>query len=185
MGMEKLMEFRTTYLRAVAKAWADDAFKAKLIGNPIEVMDRYFKFQWPWAKICDLVIEESENFRWIGNDWVWSRDLLESLTLYLPLEPPAVPAGTAKQTQAMALAEFYRQRASLFSDDWGMEDDPNQQGGPPGLVTPLIGPGSGPRSAASSSAARSSPPSRSRCSRRWPRPGRTRTSERRSRSTPR
>ncbi|HSN98059.1 MAG TPA: BMA_0021/BMA_0022 family TOMM bacteriocin [Candidatus Nanopelagicales bacterium] len=151
MGMEKLMEFRTTYLRAIAQAWSDEAFQRALIEDPASALLAYFNFKWPWANICRLEIATTDRFRWIDDDWVWSKDLLEGLTLYLPLRPPR--GVSQPSVQAMALADFYRQHPSLFSDDWGTEYGPEgplepgslQGGGPShGLITPEIGPGSAP-----------------------------------------
>ena len=54
--MAKLMAFRTTYLRAIAKAWADPQFSERLISNPISAMRDYFDFEWPWPTMCHLEI---------------------------------------------------------------------------------------------------------------------------------
>ncbi|WP_437531155.1 BMA_0021/BMA_0022 family TOMM bacteriocin [Sorangium sp. So ce726] len=150
MSMDKLMAFRTTYLRAIAKAWADPDFEDKLTSNPTDTLLDYFGFDWgSWKNACTLRIvsagqpEQRGNrasddlppgrFEWIGDEWVWSKDLLDSLTMYLPLTAPSAEAAE----RAMALADFYSQRASLFSDDWGKEYGPAGQ--QPFLLTPAVG----------------------------------------------
>jgi ribosomally synthesized peptide (two-chain TOMM family) len=126
--MVKLMAFRTTYLRAIAKAWADPQFSKHLIGDPISAMRDYFDFEWPWPTMCNLEIvvpgagatpsASPGRFEWIGDEWTWSKNLLESLTIYVPLTPPPGEA-TSEATPAMALADYYRQRSSMFNDHWG------------------------------------------------------------------
>ncbi|WP_437998961.1 BMA_0021/BMA_0022 family TOMM bacteriocin [Sorangium sp. So ce185] len=154
MSMNKLMEFRTTYLRAIAKAWADPAFEDKLTKDPTGTLRDYFGFDWgSWQKACILHIVSAGRsaqrgdiagdglppgrFEWIGDEWVWSKNLLDTLTMYLPLTAPSTGAAE----RAMALADYYSQRASLFDDDWGAEYGPG--GKKPVLITPALGPQSG------------------------------------------
>lgn len=125
MSMNKLLEFRTAYLRAIAQAWLDPSFHELLTTTPIRALE-VLGFTWPWP-ICTLRIMNNPEFTWIGDEWSWSDTLPESLTLHLPLRPQGRTADGNPQDlpvadQAMALADFYRQRASLFSDDWGNND---------------------------------------------------------------
>ncbi len=55
--------------------------------------------------------------KWIKNQWVWSRQRGEGLTLYVPLS--YAMTNIKADQRGMALADWYRQRSSLFSDDWG------------------------------------------------------------------
>jgi ribosomally synthesized peptide (two-chain TOMM family) len=144
MGINKLMEFRTTYLRAVAEAWADPAFHHQLTtkGQTIHALEQRFAYQWPWNGVCDLeVSHHAKHFEWLGDEWIWSKYLFESLTLSLPLHAPPQAKSMAHGTQAMALADYYRQRSSLFSDDWGQDPDPDKHGGID--ARPAVSPGSG------------------------------------------
>ena len=148
MGMDKLMLFRTVYLRAVAEAWANPEFHEKLVNNPVDALRDYFGFKWPWSHICNLKIDVTDKFLWIGNDWVWTPCQGESLTLHIPLEP----RGIERKYHAMAIADYYRQRSSIFSDDWGQAygpDGPVHPAAPAGgtaggLVGGELGPDSGP-----------------------------------------
>ncbi|WP_437576229.1 BMA_0021/BMA_0022 family TOMM bacteriocin [Sorangium sp. So ce887] len=154
MSTNKLMEFRVTYLRAIAKAWAEPDFENKLLNNPTRTLLDYFGFDWGmWENACTLQIVSTGRspgrfdrrgntastelppmrFEWIGDEWVWSKNLLDSMTMYLPLTAPSTEATE----QAMALADYYRQRASLFSDDWGTEYGPI--GKKPVAIAPAVG----------------------------------------------
>jgi ribosomally synthesized peptide (two-chain TOMM family) len=121
MSMDKLMLFRTIYLRSVAEAWANKAFHTKLVADPVAAMREFFGFEWPWPHVCDLRIDNSTMFQWIGDDWVWTPCQGESLTLHVPLEPRGIEPGQ----RAMALADYYRQRSSIFSDDWDTQYGPD------------------------------------------------------------
>ncbi|MDI1433260.1 BMA_0021/BMA_0022 family TOMM bacteriocin [Polyangium sorediatum] len=145
--MNKLLDFRTAYMRSIATAWSSPSFLNELTTNPTGTLSRYFGFDWPWTSACTLEITTSEaaqgRFEWIGDEWVWSKNLLDSLTLYLPLTAPS----SDPNARAMALADYYRQRASLFSDDWGTEYGPlgplsalRSPRGVPVLNDPAIGP---------------------------------------------
>jgi ribosomally synthesized peptide (two-chain TOMM family) len=151
MGMDKLMQFRTIYLRAVAEAWANPDFHKQLLEHPVHALRDFFGFKWPWSHICNLKIDESNRFMWIGNEWVWAPCQGESLTLFVPLEP----RGIEPKHRAMALGDFYRQSSSIFSDDWGQPfgpDGPSAPGtasasapsGAAGLLGGALGPDSGP-----------------------------------------
>ncbi|MDI1443051.1 BMA_0021/BMA_0022 family TOMM bacteriocin [Polyangium sp. 6x1] len=138
--MTKLLEFRTVYMRSIATAWASQAFQNKLIADPTGTLLDSFGFDWPWKNACTLEIRTADGpqgkFEWIDDQWVWSQNLLDSLTMYLPLTAPS----TDPNATAMALADYYRQRPSLFSDDWGTPY------GPTGPVTSPTAPGGVPLS---------------------------------------
>lgn len=129
MSMDKLMLFRTIYLRTIAEAWADPGgFGAALVHDPAKAMSDYFDFTWPWDKVCKLTILPPSGrgvppLAWVNDQWVWARNSGEGLTLYVPLSPPATARGDAGM-QSRALADWYRQRSSLFSDDWNTQYGP-------------------------------------------------------------
>jgi hypothetical protein len=54
--MDKLMLFRTIYLRSIAESWANGDFRSALLDNPTQAMNDYFGFSWPWTNICKLTI---------------------------------------------------------------------------------------------------------------------------------
>jgi ribosomally synthesized peptide (two-chain TOMM family) len=142
--MNQLMLFRTIYLRSIAEAWANPSFRSDLLTDAVAAMRNYFGFAWRWGSICSLtVFEDRRSLRWIHDRWVWSRNTGEGLTLNVPLSPPP---GTSAAQQSRALADWYRQRSSLFSDDWGTPYGPDgpQQSAPPGAgqALPDVGTGS-------------------------------------------
>jgi ribosomally synthesized peptide (two-chain TOMM family) len=147
MSMDKLMLFRTIYVRSVAEAWANPDFHSKLVADPVAAMREFYGFEWPWPHVCELRVENTKKFEWIGDDWVWTPCQGESLTLNVPLEP----RGIDPTQRAMALADFYRQRSSIFSDDWDTQYGPDGPKAPGVKHGPVamdlggeLGPGSGP-----------------------------------------
>ncbi|WP_437743725.1 BMA_0021/BMA_0022 family TOMM bacteriocin [Sorangium sp. So ce1504] len=135
MALNKLMEFRTTYLRAIAEAWADpNGFGKELTGNnPTSALKYRFGYIWPWPRTCELQIARAdEDLMWIRDEWVWPSDLLDCLTLRLPLVPKcsATRPGDGGLREDLhpddytrALGDYYKQRPSLFSDHWNHEYD--------------------------------------------------------------
>lgn len=105
-------------------------------------MDEYFGFKWPWTRVCKLAVEETDKLRWIGDQWVWSTNDGEGLAMYMPLSPPR---GSDGKQQSRALADWYRQRSSLFSDNWGIKygphgpDQPEAKTRDEPVVTPSVG----------------------------------------------
>jgi ribosomally synthesized peptide (two-chain TOMM family) len=138
--MDQLMLFRTIYLRSIAEAWANPAFHNHLLHDAVAAMRSYFGFSWRWGNVCSLtVIEDRKHLKWIRDRWVWSRNLEEGLTLNVPLSPPP---GTDATQQSRALADWYRQRSSLFSDNWGTVYGPHgpvPSTSPVGLNLPDVG----------------------------------------------
>jgi ribosomally synthesized peptide (two-chain TOMM family) len=116
---DDLMDFRTTWLRAVALAWVDPKFKAALLrrGQAQKVLEDYFQFHWPWAKnTLEFSVKEKPQFRWIGSDWCWPSQEEDELTLRLPVRPDA---PVAKDKHAVALADYYRAKPSIFGRGGG------------------------------------------------------------------
>jgi ribosomally synthesized peptide (two-chain TOMM family) len=136
MSMNKLLEFRTTFLRAIAEAWADPIFRehltdAKNQDAAIKALRAKFGYQWPWENVCELAIREAQgHFDWIDGEWVWSSHDKEGLTMCLPLDPSSPHLQIPCQYHALALADYYRQRASVFDDDWGAHDPPRDPNAP-------------------------------------------------------
>jgi len=131
MSTDKLLVFRTVYLRAITEAWVDGKFREELTspepGAAIRALKARFDYDWPWPLVCDLEIASApDQYEWISDEWVWSRGMHETLQMPLPLDPEELKIPT--EYHAMALADYYRQRSSLFSDDWnaGGTRDPKQ-----------------------------------------------------------
>ena len=109
--MDDLTNFRMAYLRAIATAWTNPAFEKELIeGNAVVLIERTFRYKWPWGDALDLKIIRSDKFAWTGDDWSWPADQKDTLTLHLPLEAREI----ARENYAMALSDYYNQRPSPF-----------------------------------------------------------------------
>jgi ribosomally synthesized peptide (two-chain TOMM family) len=117
--MEQLKIFRTIYLRAIADSWADDSFRDSLLANPTGMLKSAYGFTWPWENICKLKVVEGDKLRWLDDEWVFALAQTEALTLRLPLDPGRIGA----RDHARALADYYRQRWSMFGDDWERQYD--------------------------------------------------------------
>jgi ribosomally synthesized peptide (two-chain TOMM family) len=109
-----LMSFRTTWLRAVARAWGDERFRGELVDDPRGTLQRRLGFAWPWDHIIDFAVAQDQGLQWAGDDWVWPTDHEDSLTLYLPItRRPDV------DLRPRALADYYAQRPSIFGTAGG------------------------------------------------------------------
>jgi ribosomally synthesized peptide (two-chain TOMM family) len=123
-----LLDFRTTWLRAVALAWSTSKdgkdFKSDLLANPKQALENYFGFKWPWTGILDFSVTPVDEFMWIGTDWVWPSNQEDSLTLSLPIYPKQVTgAAIGVSERAIALADYYRARPSIFGRSSGSSPD--------------------------------------------------------------
>lgn len=115
---DKLTEFRTVYLRAIAQAWIDPKFRAEFLENPSRALQATFQFEWPWDSIV-LRVKAHDKFVWTGSDWAWPANEEDSLTLYIPEAVKSPPTSSTHdpilpEEQARALADYYKQRPSLF-----------------------------------------------------------------------
>lgn len=113
MSTDQLLDFRTAWLRAVAHAWMDmKGFGKELMEHPTEAITKV-DGAWLWEKDIELRVEKAPQLQWIGDNWVWPKDLNkeEHLTLYVPLRPNIEP-----EYHAAALADYYTARPSLFGN---------------------------------------------------------------------
>jgi ribosomally synthesized peptide (two-chain TOMM family) len=128
--VDSLLEFRTVWLSAIAKAWIEPSFRQVLLtSSPTEkVLSDTFLYPWPWQDTLTLRVVDAEGFEWVGDDWIWpsATPAGEGLTLYVPLEPPTGSSShpLSPEEQATALADYYRLRPSLLTatgplKDWG------------------------------------------------------------------
>ncbi len=134
----KLLEFRTTFLRAVAEAWADPAWGAALTADDGKsslavLKQRFSKYEWPWDGTWQLRIVDSRS-RWIDGDWVWPASMPESITVYLPLFPSKANGLADEAVRARAVADYYQQCPLLFGDTLPLIYSPTPPAGGP--VTP-------------------------------------------------
>jgi ribosomally synthesized peptide (two-chain TOMM family) len=109
-----LMNFRTAWLRGVALAWADKKFAKELEHEPIAALRKRFQFTWPWPDIINFKVNVGQGLKWAGDDWVWPSDHEDSLTLQLPISK-----RPAEHTRALALADYYAKRPSIFGTAGG------------------------------------------------------------------
>jgi len=131
----QLIAFRTAWLRAVVRAWSDQEFRSKLLDpdRGIEALeDGHYRFKWPWKEkyegedgrdkeklIIDFAVTEADAFQWVGEDWVFPDDNSQEdqLELYLPISPEG--AGVKPEQRALALADYYSVRPSIFGTTGG------------------------------------------------------------------
>lgn len=101
--------WRRIWLKAVARAWNNEAFKKQLIAHPIETLHKEFGYKVP-SSIHIQVVETDPSSRDIG--WSEKGWNLPQTTLVLPLPPK--PAGVADG--AVALSDLFSQSAGSCSD---------------------------------------------------------------------
>ena len=118
---DSLLEFRTVWLSAIAKAWIEPSFKAELVDSSAaeHVLRKTFDYDWPWEGTLTLKVFDGKGCDWIGDNWVWPRDVAggDGMTLFVPLDPPtgahSKPLDPAEH--AVALSDYYRMRPSLLT----------------------------------------------------------------------
>jgi ribosomally synthesized peptide (two-chain TOMM family) len=114
MTMDKMHQFRTAFLRSVAHAWTDPAFKKQLVESPTLAMQQ-FGFKWPWEETWTLnLIDADKDFQWLDDEWIWSNRYVEGLTLHVPLCRQVEKIDVSQR--AAALADYYRQFALLGAE---------------------------------------------------------------------
>lgn len=114
MSTADMMSFRTAYLRLVALAWSDPAFRNTLPRlTPDQIIQELAKLGhvWTWGgldprlQIDGPIWNPVETGGWAGNG--------ESvITLHLPVDKGHVHGFPG--TQAEALSDYYQQRPTLF-----------------------------------------------------------------------
>ena len=120
---KQLMDFRTNYLRAVARASVDLPFRQELTqpGNAFEVLRKAFGYECPWSltlKLCDNSQTGPRLNPASGRVMTlpyWG----ESLTIYIPHKPKyddSVPYEVQVQNQLDALAAYYNQNTWLLQN---------------------------------------------------------------------
>jgi ribosomally synthesized peptide (two-chain TOMM family) len=107
--IQQLMDFRTTYVRAVARATVDLQFRKELTkegGNPLSVLHEEFGYRCPWG--LTLVLNDDPNRGPRVNPATGTVMTMpywgESITVSIPKKP----AGDAK-VQMDALAAYYHE----------------------------------------------------------------------------
>lgn len=114
-----LMDFRTAYLRIIARTWVDSEFRGKVVGANSEQIRQLFindyDFDWCWPAL-DPIFEEA------GAEWRpervggWrGKGFSGKLTVKLPLNKKCVRAKDPEK-MALALADFYALRPTLFGN---------------------------------------------------------------------
>ncbi|AZZ96514.1 BMA_0021/BMA_0022 family TOMM bacteriocin [Pseudoalteromonas sp. R3] len=115
---KQLLDFRATYLKAIAKAWNDEEFRKELClpGNALSVLDKYFGYKCPW-NIQFSIKDLGEGPFYNEARGVYMTDSLsfDKFVVSVP-EKPAIP------NPAEALSHYY------FDNSWILEsitDDVN------------------------------------------------------------
>jgi ribosomally synthesized peptide (two-chain TOMM family) len=119
----ELMSFRTAWLRAVAYCWAHQELSDKLEDDPKAFLWKMFNFDWPWKDTIDFTVNRGQGLKWCGDDWVWPSDNEDSLLIRLPITRGPKDPGQI----ALALADYYAQRPSIFGTAAGGGSTPRGQ----------------------------------------------------------
>jgi len=120
---KQIMDFRTTYLRAVARASVDLPFRQELTqpGNAFGVLRKAFDYDCPWSltlKLCDNYQKGPRLNPASGRVMTlpyWG----EALTIYIPRKPvyeSSVPYEVQVRNQLDALAAYYNQNTWLLQN---------------------------------------------------------------------
>jgi ribosomally synthesized peptide (two-chain TOMM family) len=116
---DALLAFRALWLRAIAEAWTNEAFKNELLhsGAAEQVLCKWFPhYKWEWNGVLTLKVVDGKEMKWIGDNWIWpvAAKNGEGLKVYVPLKPPK---NATQDQYPAALADYYRKRPSLLVSD--------------------------------------------------------------------
>jgi ribosomally synthesized peptide (two-chain TOMM family) len=112
------MQFRTTFLRAIAQSWVDGAYRDALIKNPENALEDQFGYKWPWSNVCNLTVAPEDNFQWIDENWWWPPNQFDEFKIRVPLDLKDRGVGMNPDKRSAALADLYRQISVMFGDEW-------------------------------------------------------------------
>jgi ribosomally synthesized peptide (two-chain TOMM family) len=121
MSNDPLLEFRTLYLRAVARAWADDpkGYRATLVAKPEETL-RALAGK-PVALFDTIKLELDPNgASWDPEDTSgWFGTGNDQLTIHLPLDPKRATGSDDPKVWVEAIADFYATHPSILGSAGG------------------------------------------------------------------
>jgi len=129
MEQNTLIEFRVTYMRAIAKAWSDPTFKASLLkwkrddtkDHPLKELGFNPRDHWPKLEVEFVETGGTWKPHTTGG-WYSSGEVGETLTLRLPLDPAYAFPKNDKGQWTEALAGFYQRYPTLFgTKDKGLD----------------------------------------------------------------
>lgn len=105
--IQQLLNFRTSYLRGVARATVDADFRAKLIADPLGTLEQAFGYRCPWFMTLELRDDSATAPRLdpAAGTVLTLPYLGESITVYLPPRP----ASDDPTVVMDALAAYYHE----------------------------------------------------------------------------
>lgn len=118
-GNDALTTFRTSWLRAIAMTWLTgkgDETDAALCKSLVNVPAAWDRLQ--------VEVHRETDFLWVGDTWSWvespgdPKSNEDELCMYLPLTQK-IP----EDDLAIALAEYYKARPSIFSSTFRVDPD--------------------------------------------------------------
>lgn len=138
MSTSNLVDFRTTYLRAIAQAWVDPAFLRELTtpGGGAKALSDHFGYCWPWGEL-------TLTFRENGAEWKpaetggWYGGLRDAIVVKAPLSPARVK-NLQPDYHTRAIAAYYQQRPTFLGPNGPSDSSgPSGPSGAEGYVHPL------------------------------------------------
>ena len=101
-SQEQLLEFSEVYLRAIAQAWENPEFKAELLRDSGQALQKYFGYICPWSVKLTVKEPPAHYKGWHqAQDGQWKWDLPDAA---IKIGVPTAPA--ALEEQAVALAAY-------------------------------------------------------------------------------
>jgi len=83
---ESLLEYQEVYLRAIALAWSDKAFKKDFLADPRSAMEMYFGYACPWNVTIKVSEPTGPEFGWKPKEKRWVLPRIRA-TFGLPIAP--------------------------------------------------------------------------------------------------
>lgn len=124
MSTNTLAQFRTTYLRAIAWAWANETFRRHLTTDAEKALSDLFEYKLPWDGVTLSI--NAHGATWDPSvSGGWHSGQLDYITLNLPLDPGQIEVqerdstfkgflSEKKDEYSRALSAYYEQRPTLL-----------------------------------------------------------------------
>lgn len=118
MRTNDIMAFRTAYLRLVARTWMDPSYAKRVVDySPAELIKRFedqYDFKWPWPALDFRLAAGGAEWRPQRTGGWRGKDFSGELIVKLPLNKGCIRSENPEKHFALALADFYALRSSVF-----------------------------------------------------------------------
>ncbi|MFO0577273.1 MAG: BMA_0021/BMA_0022 family TOMM bacteriocin [Polyangia bacterium] len=135
MSGNDLIEFRTAYLRLIARSWIYPAYAKWVVGlSPSELIEHLrqdYNFDWPWPALEISLKDDGAKWQPQQTSGWYGKGFSGQLIVKLPLVKSCIQGSDAEKLRPLALADFYAVRHSIFGRPQDPTHPPTTEAGLP------------------------------------------------------